>query len=478
MKKLIRLAIVQLCITVLTGLFLPVVLLADSTSVFTIDDFYSQILQHHPVARQAALLSERAKQEIRVARGLLDPQISSKFFRKELGGDNYYTLWDNTLKIPIWYGTDIKAGFERNSGINVNGENLTPSDGLSYVGISVPLGQGLIIDERRATIRQAQLLEKLAEADRISLINKLLLEAAKDYWDWMFAYHQWQLYENGYELALFRFNGVKERVLQGDLPAIDTVEAKIEMQNRKVMMNQSLVEYQNASLIISNYLWTENNTPLEITNEAIPTSSVLENGIVQSDSLENLTNAAKKNHPELMKLRVKQEQLDIERKYLTDKFKPKINLEYNLIQKGFLEDDIAFDGAYFTNNYKFGFAFSFPILLRNERGKLQINKLKQVETDLEQQQSAREIQNQIQSYYNELLALHEQVQLQEEMAVNAELLRNGEQQLFDNGESSLFLINSREMSLISNQVKLYELMTKYAKTKALLSWAAGISSNN
>lgn len=478
MKKLIKLPIIQRCILFLTALFLPVVVLADSTSVFTIDDFYNQILQHHPVAKQASLLSERAKQEIRVARGLMDPKISSKFFRKELGGDNYYTLWDNILKIPIWYGLDLKAGFERNSGINVNGENLTPSDGLSYVGISVPLGQGLIIDERRATIRQAQLLEKLAEADRINLINKLLLQAAKDYWDWMFAYHQWQLYENGYQLAVFRFNGVKERVLQGDLPAIDTVEAKIEMQNRKVMMNQSQVEYQNTSLIISNYLWTENNTPLEITSEVIPSSSVLENGIIQPDSLENLTNVARRNHPELMKLRVKQEQLDIERKYLADKFKPKINLEYNLIQKGFPVDNTAFDGAFFSNNYKFGFAFSFPILLRSERGKLQINKLKQAETELEQQQSAREIQNQIQSYYNELLALHEQVELQQEMAVNAELLRNGEQQLFDNGESSLFLINAREMSLISNQIKLYKLMAKYAKAKASLSWAAGITSNN
>lgn len=472
MKKFTTFPVIQRSISVFTCLFFPVVLMADSTRVFTLDDFYSQILRHHPVAKQAALLSETAKQEIRMARGLLDPQISSKFYKKELGGDNYYTLWDNTLKIPIWYGTDIKVGFERNSGINVNGENLTPSDGLSYIGITVPLGQGLVIDERRAAIQQAKLLEGLAEADKITLINKLLLQAAKEYWNWMFAYHQWQLYEHGYQLAVFRFNGVKERVLQGDLPAIDSVEAKIEMQNRQVMMNQSQVAYQNASLMVSNYLWTEHNTPLEITDGIIPLAEP-ENAAMQPDSLKNLINAARTNHPELIRLRVKQQQLDIERKYLADKFKPKINLEYNLIQKGFPLGNTAFDNVYSTNNYKFGFNFHFPIFLRNERGKLQINKLKQVETDLAQQQSTREILNQIQATYNELLALDEQMQLQEEMVINAELLRNGEQQLFDNGESSLFLINAREMNLISNQVKLYALKAKYAKAKATLQWAAG-----
>src|SRR5689334_21115772 len=97
----------------------PVFSAYDSTAVFTIDQFLSQITIHHPVARQAHLLSERARQEIRMARGAFDPTAQVKYYQKELDGKNYYTLWDNYLRIPLWLGADLKAGYERNSGINV-----------------------------------------------------------------------------------------------------------------------------------------------------------------------------------------------------------------------------------------------------------------------------------------------------------------------------------------------------------------------
>jgi len=72
-----------------------------------------------------------------------------------------------------------------------------------------------------------------------------------------------------------------------------------------------------------------------------------------------------------------------------------------------------------------------------------------------------------------LQALEEQLLLQERMVANALTLRNGEQTRFENGESSLFLINSREAKLLDAQVKLYSLRTKYAKARTTLYWAAG-----
>lgn len=480
MKKMTGTRLIKGFSILLTFFLFPLFVLgdqisADSTKVFTLDDFYAQVLSYHPVAKQAALLDERARQQIRMARGMLDPQLSSNFYEKELGGKHYYSMWDNSLKIPVWYGTDIKAGFEKNTGLHLNPENLTPGNGLSYVGISVPLGQGLIIDERRAVIRQAKLMKGLAEAEKVSMINKLLLQGAKDYWDWMFAYQQRKLYEEGYELAAFRFKSVKERVLQGDLAPMDTVEAKMEMQNRKAMLTKTHVTHKNASLVLSNYLWTAENAPLEINSEALIPDIVLpEKETLQHDSLLNLLDVARLRHPEVMKLNVKQEQLGIQRRFLVDKFKPKINLEYNLLQPGFPLTEESLTTGYIPGNYTLGFSFNFPLFLRTERGKLQLNKIKQTETSLEQQQLAREMENQIQAYYNDLLGLQEQVNLQEEMVENARMLRNGEQRLFENGESSLFLINSREMKLISHLVKLSELKAKYAQTKAMLNWAAGV----
>ena len=62
---------------------------------------------------------------------------------------------------------------------------------------------------------------------------------------------------------------------------------------------------------------------------------------------------------------------------------------------------------------------------------------------------------------------------QEQLVQQSQVLLQAEQTRFEAGESSLFLTNSREMSLLSNEVKLYELRAKYAKNKIFLLWAAG-----
>jgi hypothetical protein len=46
-----------------------------------------------------------------------------------------------------------------------------------------------------------------------------------------------------------------------------------------------------------------------------------------------------------------------------------------------------------------------------------------------------------------------------------------EEERFVQGESSIFLINSRQMKLVEAENKLVELKSKYYKTIAALSWA-------
>ena len=60
------------------------------------------------------------------------------------------------------------------------------------------------------------------------------------------------------------------------------------------------------------------------------------------------------------------------------------------------------------------------------------------------------------------------------MLENYKKLFNSEEILFKNGESSLFLINSREAKVLETEKKLIELKTKYFKTLYSLHWSAGI----
>lgn len=458
----------------LTGIACPAVAQSgDSVRVLTMHALYEQVLAYHPLASQAALLAQQADQELRMARGGFDPVISSKYGEKQFSGKEYYTYWNNSLRVPLWFGPQLLAGYERNDGPYLNPEKYTPSNGLSYAGIAIPLGQGLFMDERRAMVRQAQLLPRMAEADRLKLVNKLLLDVAKDYWDWLYYYNEVQVYAEALELAEVRTRAVNERARQGDLAAIDTVEARTEALNRRVLLSAALQKYNNSKLRVELHLWDAGNQPLALAANAVPSALGTELDPLSPQELQELLELAKVNHPELIKLDLKGQQLEVERRFAADKLKPKLDVEYNLLQRDFFMNGDAFQAPYMRNNYTLGVSFSQPLFLRQERGKLQLTKLKQQEVGFQQSYTVRAIENELEMVYNEWIALEEQIALQEQMVTNARVLQEGEIMKFRSGESSIFLINAREQKLLESQIKLYDLRSKYAKTKAQLYWSAG-----
>ena len=71
-----------------------VFILGDTLRPFTLNNFYEVILHHHPIARQAVLLSDVAKQEIRLARGNFDPKLETQYLLKHYRNTEYYRLFD------------------------------------------------------------------------------------------------------------------------------------------------------------------------------------------------------------------------------------------------------------------------------------------------------------------------------------------------------------------------------------------------
>ena len=83
------------------------------------------------------------------------------------------------------------------------------------------------------------------------------------------------------------------------------------------------------------------------------------------------------------------------------------------------------------------------------------------------------IENKVKTYYNELLGLQQQVKIYEAAFLNYQTLFRGEDTRFKAGESSLFLLNTRENKQLEAQQKLVELKTKYFKALQAVQWAAG-----
>ncbi len=444
----------------------------------SLEEYYQLIRANHPVAQQAELIPREAAARIRLARGAFDPKLVADADQKMFEGTNYYRHIDGGLKVMTLPGIEVKAGYEQGLGERLNPEAYTPSEGLVYAGISVPLGQGLLIDGRRAALKQAKIFRESTTAQQMSLLNELIFDATKAYWEWSEAYAALQVQNRAVEIAEIRYNATVQDFKFGDKAAVDTLEALIQLQNRQQSQLSANLSENQTRLKVSNYLWNEAGQALVVDASLYPEritlapnldGEVLDSALVW---LEGLTD----NHPELQLLRYKLAELEVERRLKADKLKPKIYAQYNVLNRPLLvgENPAEVYPNVFENNYKWGLQFSFPLFLRQERGNLEVTRLKIQDTQFKQDQKRLELNNKVLNYLAELEILTDQINLARVNVTNYQRLLEAEVLNFQAGESSLFLLNSRETKLIESQLKLVELQAKYRKASASIAWSAGV----
>ncbi|MEZ4826675.1 MAG: TolC family protein [Bacteroidia bacterium] len=446
---------------------------AQEQMVFTHEQLMRSILEYHPVARQAQLVVTSGALNVRKARGAFDPYLYGYLDEKQFDQKQYYQLLNTGLEIPTWFGANIKAGLEQTGGTYLNPEYTTPDAGLVYAGVSVPLGQGLFIDERRKTLRQAQIYASATEVERLSILNDLLYEASVQYWEWVNAWNQVEVFEQALEIAGTNLDAVRESYAQGDKAAIDTVEALIQLQTLEVSLNEARINYVTQTLGLSGYLWGNNNVPLQITESLIPPAfaSVPPVPPVNMDSVSQLVASLAATHPDIRAYDYKMASLEVEKRWKKEQLKPSLNLKYQ-----FLAEPIGNEvfSQFSTQNYKWGVSLSFPVFLRKARADLQLVNVYMQETMLSQSEKTLLLKNKAESYSRQIQNLQQQIALFSQTVVNYERMLEAERQKFDIGESSLFLINSRQNKLIDARLKWLDLNAKYQKSSVSLLWSLGI----
>ena len=178
-------------------------------------------------------------------------------------------------------------------------------------------------------------------------------------------------------------------------------------------------------------------------------------------------------HPGIEKLILKKEQYEIQNRLNRENLKPQLDLAYNLLDTPFNVNGEGPTQA-FSDNYKLGVEFSFPLFLRKERAKLGLTKLKIKDIEYELSQKSLKIINELNGIENELRALKTMIGQQNVAVRNYEALLNAELMNLDFGESNLFEINYQQDQLISARSKLLQLETKYEINKSKLLWVAGV----
>lgn len=437
-------------------------------------EYLGYVKKYHPIARQANLALDIGQANLLKARGGFDPKIQVDYSGKEFKGTEYYDLLNATFKIPTWYGIELKGDFEQYSGEYLNAERTVPEDGLYSAGVALSLGRGSWINERMAILKKAKFFREQSKADRDILVNQILFDASLAYFNWLQAYRNSLLFNDFLENAKVRLKGVNKSALAGEIAAIDTVEAKIAVQNRALELEQVKVTLRNARLELSNFLWMGENIPMELQDNVTP-DIFLDAEIDQAFEIlgKPLDSFALENHPKLKSLGYKIDGLIVDKRLKTNKLLPKIDVEYK-----FITETPEYLNSLEPQNYKGGLNFELPLFLRKERGDLKLAKLKLRDAQFEYDNAQVQIQNKIVAIYNELESFENQNNLINDIVASYKALLAAEERKFSFGESSLFLINSRETKLIDAVLKQNQVENKYFTAKAKLFNSLAVNPEN
>lgn len=412
--------------------------------VLSYKEFIYNVISEHPLAKSAQLKEKVAKAQLLGAKGGFDPKLTSSIDEKNFDSKQYYQHFTSKISIPTPIGINVTGGFDVNSGYYLSQEYNTPTKGLWNAGLEIDVLQGLLTNQRRTDLKNAKIYQEIAKNKQYQLLNELVYNASKAYADWQQYSKAYSFLQNNIKLSYLYLDNVKSALISGEKTAIDTLEARVYLQNNLTNLAKYKQLLLEKRLKVENYMWLDDNA-IGLKKEIAPENEMTFHNSEDIKLINNLDSI-----PIIAEKLAKREQLVLDQKLNKEKLKPKLKLKYNYL---FGTDRVAFDPTFDPEDYKWSASLSVPIFFRKERGKIKLGQYKIDDLDYEISNKKQEIQNKILANKQNQQALAYQVDLLSKNIKGYERLLDAETQRFEFGESSLFLINKRQEKLIESELK-------------------------
>ncbi len=433
------------------------------------NEFIENVKKNYPLITRANNISTIGNIQYQSARGGYDPFLTSDYENKYFNSTNYYSIFDAKIKQPIYTSQYITAGYQHTQGAYLNPQNYLPSNGTPFIGVEASLLQGLTIDKRRADVLKGAGYKDYYEAEKNTITNTVLFQASVAYFDWVFSCKELSLYNFFSAQAYQRFLAIKTLSEVGEYATIDSIEANILYETRNLDRQSIVIENQKKASEIIGLTWGENNQTTSYTTN-LQLQDSLETYYAKSKvRYYTLIQDSTNNNPILDQYQAYQTILNVDKKYKAELIKPKLDISYN-----FLSNNInGFENSFNSNNYKWGVNFSAPLFLRTSRNDLKISKLHASNNQLELSNKTNELNIKVEVLKTNTELIIKQLVNAEKNAHYSKLLLDAEKEKFTQGESSLFLLNTRETKWMEAELKLADYKLKFIKNVLEMEYTKG-----
>ena len=416
--------------------------------------FLKQVYQFAPSVLNSGLQVDIQNQDWLAAKAVFEPKLGGTYAAKNYGDKLYYSKLDAGVKVKTPLGVKVTGGYTQNEGVFLNPEGTVPLQGIAYAGIEIPLGAGLFTDEDRTYIKQQRIENNAAGLVNQLEINDHLLSSGVAYWHWYESIMLLKLSQEAIEQAKNRWQYVILQNKIGEAADIDTLEAFINYQNRQAFLLESTVKWEKYRNYILNFLWQP-----ELQQKMVAPLVDIDYKAQFPDSFQQ--RQITQTHPYIQLLvmdsMINQTNLMLAKEY----YKPQVDLAFKLQEDGGSIGNFNYNPT--QNNYV-GLNVYMPIFLRKQRAKSEQAVIKNEVIGNKKKEALVKLENAQRTYYQNTINLKQSLDLLEVTNDNYKRMLDAEQAKFNAGESSLFIVNNRELKWIESREKYIKTYSDYRKS--------------
>lgn len=402
----------------------------------------------------------------------LSPSITKNFSK---GGGTYELSFSNTRNTTSATSSTLNPYYSSNLALT----------------ISQPLLRNRSIDLNRRQIRVQKKRIEQSDADfRLRTID-VISQVQSAYWDLVFAMRDQQVQLDNVNLSRENLRQIEAQISAGAKAPLDRSEVLTELANRE----SSLLSATQTVSIAENalkQLILKDPTATQWSAQITPTDSP----VVDTNPV-NLNDAileARKNRPELHRLRLQRDINDIDLQYFRNQTKPQIDIVSTVASTGLAGTacnpaiilcpgtpppfliggffkDLSNLAKFETRNISVGVSISLPLHNTTAKANLAGAQIQREQLDASVRSTEQGVEVDVRNAAQSVESARLQVLTAREARRNAEIQLEGEQRLYSVGRSTTYLLIQRQNALANARDSEVRAETNYSKAVSNLQHA-------
>lgn len=414
-------------------------------SPLSLDDVLQSVEAHHPAIDAARARLEGAAGARLAAEGGFDPVVSAAGWVAP-AGDYRFGRADVSITQPTpFWGTSVIAGWRIGREIEgsaipeYSGAVRTLDAGEVRGGVVIPLWRDGPIDARRAAIERAERGEDAAQHDLEARILRTRLAAAEAYYRWVAAGLRAQVALDLLRIAEERDRQIATRVAAGAIPAIEHLENRRSILERRQAAVAARRVLERSAIALSLYLRDEEGSPLVVDAVRVPRQEVTTIARLAGSEDELVAQALRDRSERARILELRRAAL-VQIELAENQIAPRIDLA----ALASLDIGGEPESRYSQPVLETWVTFQLPLGMREARGRADAARAELGVIDAEAELLEDQIEIEVRDALSAVRASEQALEQALASAEVAEAVAVGERTRFENGATSLLMVNLRE----------------------------------